>query len=174
MMENKPQQDSRTYAIIAKPIGAACNLHCRYCYYLEKKDLMDQSAKLMSDLVLETYIRHNLAIHGQNAVVEFAWHGGEPTMAPQAFYKRALAYQRQYGIGRKIRNTLQTNATLLTDSWCEFFAVNDFLIGVSIDGNAMFHDSYRQSRNGGSFEQTMNGVKLLQKHGVSYNTLTTV
>ncbi|MEA4806468.1 radical SAM protein [Acetobacterium wieringae] len=166
--------DSRTYAIMAKPIGAACNLLCRYCYYLEKQDLMAQQTKLMSDVVLKAYIRQNLSIHGQNAVVEFAWHGGEPTMAPFDFYKRALSYQRQYGDGRKIRNTLQTNATLLTDAWCEFFAANSFLIGVSIDGPADLHDYYRQNHHGGTCEQTINGIKLLQKHGVAYNTLTTV
>lgn len=73
VMKNMPQQDSRTYAIMAKPIGAACNLRCCYCYYLEKQDLIVQNDKLMSDAVLETYIRQNLAIHGQNAIVEFAW-----------------------------------------------------------------------------------------------------
>jgi uncharacterized protein len=174
VIQNMPQQDSRTYAIIAKPIGAACNLRCRYCYYLEKKDLMAQKDKLMSELVLEAYIRQNLAIHGQNADVEFAWHGGEPTLAPLDFYKKALAFQDQYGSGRSIRNTLQTNATLLTDSWCEFFAAHNFLIGVSIDGNTVLHDAYRLDLRGGTFDQTMNGLKLLQKHGVSYNTLTTV
>lgn len=39
-MENALKQVSRTYAIIAKPIGAACNLRCHYCYYLEKQDMM--------------------------------------------------------------------------------------------------------------------------------------
>lgn len=174
MMETIYPQDSRTYAIMAKAIGAACNLHCRYCYYLEKQALIVHQAKLMSDTVLEAYIRQNLAIHGQNAVVEFAWHGGEPTIAPQDFYKRALTYQHRYGSGRKIRNTLQTNATLLDDAWCEFFAAHNFLLGISIDGNAGLHDIYRQDRHGGTFAQTMNGIKLLQKHGVSYNTLTTV
>lgn len=173
-MENALKQASRTYAIIAKPIGAACNLRCHYCYYLEKQDMMVQKPHLMSDLVLKTYIQQNLAMHGQNAIVEFAWHGGEPTMVPRDFYKRALAYQRQYGVGRKIRNTLQTNATLLTDSWCEFFATHNFLLGVSIDGNADLHDRYRQDHHGGTFSQTINGIKLLQKHGVPYNTLTTV
>lgn len=137
-LENMLQQDSRTYAIMAKPIGAACNLRCCYCYYLEKKDLIVQQTKLMSDLVLEAYIRQNLAIHGHNAIVEFAWHGGEPTLVPRDFYKRALAFQRQYGVDRSIRNTLQTNATLLTDAWCEFFAAHNFLIGVSIDAMQVF------------------------------------
>ncbi|WP_303871763.1 anaerobic sulfatase maturase [Acetobacterium wieringae] len=173
-MKNVSPPDSRTYAIMAKPIGASCNLSCRYCYYLEKQDQMAQSTKLMSNVVLEAYIRQNLAIHGNNAVVEFAWHGGEPTLVPLDFYIQALNYQNQYGSGRIIHNTLQTNATLLTDVWCEFFAVNHFLIGVSIDGHASLHNSYRKSHFGDTFEQTMAGIKLLQKHGVTYNTLTTV
>ncbi len=174
VMKNVSPPDSRTYAIMAKPIGASCNLSCRYCYYLEKQDQMAQSTKLMSNVVLEAYIRQNLAIHGNNAVVEFAWHGGEPTLVPLDFYIQALNYQNQYGSGRIIHNTLQTNATLLTDVWCEFFAVNHFLIGVSIDGHASLHNSYRKSHFGDTFEQTMAGIKLLQKHGVTYNTLTTV
>lgn len=166
--------DSRTYAIMAKPLGAACNLCCTYCYYLEKTASMKHENEIMSDEILETFIRTNLAIHGQDAVVEFAWHGGEPTMASIEFYNRALAYQDQYGTGRDIRNTLQTNGTLLNDAWCEFFADHDFLIGISIDGNAPLHDAYRKDRNGGTFHKTMRGIKLLQKHGVAYNTLTTV
>ncbi|MBU4440715.1 MAG: anaerobic sulfatase maturase [Acetobacterium sp.] len=171
---NNPNPNARTYAIMAKPIGAACNLRCRYCYYLEKKALVKQPYRLMPDAVLKTYIQQNLAIHGQNAVVEFAWHGGEPTLAPQDFYRRALAYQNQFGFGRPIQNTLQTNGTLLDDAWCAFFAAHNFLIGVSIDGNASLHDTYRQDHHGGTFGQTIKGIKLLQKHGVAYNTLTTV
>jgi|GEM_PF-1928623 uncharacterized protein len=174
VMKKRYPPDSRTYAIMAKPIGASCNLSCRYCYYLEKQDLMAQQTKLMSDVVLKAYIRQNFAIHGNNAVVEFAWHGGEPTLAPLDFYIQALNYQNQYGPGRIIRNTLQTNATLLTDAWCAFFAANHFLIGVSIDGHADLHNRYRKNRFGNTFEQTMAGIKLLQKHGVAYNTLTTV
>lgn len=173
-MNSKNKQDLRTYAIIAKPIGATCNLRCTYCYYLEKADLLKNKNQIMSDPVLQKFIRANLAIHGQDAVVEFAWHGGEPTLVPLGFYKRALAYQKQYGAGRHIRNTLQTNGTLLNDTWCEFFAENNFLIGISIDGDAPQHDTFRRDCNGGTFYQTMRGIKLLQKHGVAYNTLTTV
>lgn len=129
---------------------------------------------MMTDKILQEYIRANLAMHGQKAIVEFAWHGGEPTMAPLDFYKQALTYQKQYGTGRDIRNTLQTNGTLLNDTWCEFFAANNFLIGISIDGDAPLHDAMRHDKAGGTFYKTMRGIKLLQKHGVAYNTLTTV
>lgn len=128
----------------------------------------------MPDTILKELVQANLTMHGQKATVEFAWHGGEPTIAPLDFYKRALAYQTQYGAERNIINTLQTNGTLLNDAWCEFFATNNFLIGISIDGDASLHDIYRQDSNGGTFHKTMHGIKLLQKHGVAYNTLTTI
>jgi sulfatase maturation enzyme AslB (radical SAM superfamily) len=28
-------ENARTYAIMAKPVGARCNLNCEYCYYLD-------------------------------------------------------------------------------------------------------------------------------------------
>lgn len=166
--------DTRTYAIMAKPVGSACNLRCSYCYYLEKEDLLGQEVPIMSEAVLDTYIRETLRIHGQEAVVEFAWHGGEPTLAPLAFYQKAVALQQKYGQGRKIINTLQTNGTCLTDDWCDFFAAHDFLLGLSIDGPQQYHDIHRRDLRGETFDQTMAGVALLKKHGVAYNTLTTV
>lgn len=72
--------------------------------------------------------------------VLFKWHGGETLMRPISFYRRALELQRRYALGRQIDNCLQTNGTLLTDEWCEFFRENKFLVGVSIDGPQEFHD----------------------------------
>lgn len=129
----------------------------------------------MSKDILEAYIRQSLAMHGCDATVEFAWHGGEPTMAGIAFYKEALRLQKKYGKARKIRNTLQTNATLLTDEYCRFFKTNGFLLGVSIDGPEALHNAYRKTPAGdGSFADTMHGIELLNKHCVEFNTLTTV
>lgn len=166
--------DSRTYALMVKPIGALCNLRCAYCYYLDKKDALGQAPGPMNEAVLEAYIRQNFAIHGKDAVVEFSWHGGEPTLLPMEFYQNALKLQKKYGPGRKILNTLQTNGTLLNDDWCAFFAENRFQIGVSIDGPREFHDQYRVDASGGSFDRTLAGIRLLKKHGVIFNTLTTV
>ena len=76
----------RHYAIVVKPVGPVCNLRCDYCYYLDKKIGNDKG--LMSDDVLENYIRQVVAIHGWMAEIEFAWHGGEPTIAGIPFLKR--------------------------------------------------------------------------------------
>ena len=166
---------TRTYAMLAKPVSSACNLRCEYCYYCGKDQALHIGQTRMSDEVLEAYIRQSLAMHGRDARVEFAWHGGEPTLAGPGFYRKALALQRRYGQGRHIVNTLQTNATLLSDELCHLFKNEGFLIGVSIDGPEAFHNAYRRTAGGeGSFSLTMRGIELLQKHRVPFNTLTTV
>lgn len=129
----------------------------------------------MFDDVLELVTKQIIQIHGKKAIIEFAWHGGEPTLAGLEFYKTALNLQKKYGNNRQISNTLQTNATLLNDEWCDFFVKNNFLLGVSIDGEKHHHDKYRKDCHGNSiFEKTMQGLSLLKKHGVKFNTLTTI
>ena len=172
----------RHYAIEVKPIGAACNLRCEYCYYLGKDSLSPSSSPkregsmgIMADEVLERYVQQVIAIHGRQAEIEFAWHGGEPTMCGIPFFEKAMQLERKYGLGRRILNTLQTNGTLLTDDWCRFFHDNHFRIGISIDGPEHLHNIYRKDAHGeGTFARTMHGLELLQKHGVEFNTLTTV
>ena len=160
----------RTYAIIIKPVSSRCNLLCSYCYYSGKKSLLNVEPAMMSHEVLDSFIRQNIGIHGRDAVIEFAWHGGEPLLAGIEFFREALRLQREYGNGRKILNTLQTNATLLNDEYCEFFRTESFLLGVSIDGPEEIHNAYR----GDTFSQAMKGIDLLRKHGVPFNTLTAV
>lgn len=169
MSMTKKDNGHRTFSVMAKPVGAACNLRFAYCYYLDKGVVNHQLA-IMPDDVLEAYIRQNLEAHGGAAEIEFAWHGGEPTLAPISFYQKAINLQKKYGSGRKIFNTLQTNATLLNDDWCSFFANHNFLLGVSLDGPKQLHNAYR----GASFERAVQGVSFLQKHKVRFNTLTTV
>lgn len=167
------ESHNRHYAIMVKPIGAACNLRCDYCYYLGKQ--LPCPSAIMSNEILSQYVRQLLEMHGTNAEVEFAWHGGEPTLCGIDFYKKAVALQRKYGAGRNILNTLQTNGTLLNDDWCRFFKDNNFRIGISIDGPEHLHNLYRKDASGnGTFASVMQGIELLRKHSVEYNTLTTV
>ena len=119
-------ESNRHYAIIIKPIGSACNLRCNYCYYLGKR--VGQERSIMSYEVLESYIRQVVEIHGECVEIEFAWHGGEPTLARIPFYQQALQLQKRYAKGRRVLNTLQTNGTLLTDEWCKFFHKNNLCI----------------------------------------------
>jgi len=161
--------------VMAKPIGAACNLRCNYCYYLEKETIHPSgNAHKMSDSTLQLFTEQY--IHAQpGQQVLFTWHGGEPLLLGVEYFKKALRYQKMYQHGRQIDNVLQTNGVLLTDEWCRFFKSNNFLIGISIDGPEHCHDRYRKNGAGkGSFNEVMRGIELLQKYGVEFNVLSVV
>ena len=170
---------SMPFYVMAKPAGASCNLACDYCYYLEKKHLYrgegsEKVALSMGDDMLERFTRSYIESQSMPAVL-FTWHGGEPLMRPLSFYRRAVELQRRYAGGRVIDNCIQTNGTLLTDEWCRFFKEHNWLVGVSIDGPQEFHDEYRRSRFGhSSWRKVMQGIELLNRHGVEWNAMATV
>lgn len=166
---------ARPMYVMLKPAGSLCNLRCKYCYYLEKDKLYKQCKNhVISDELLEKFIKEYIEAQTTPQVL-FTWHGGETLMRPISFYKRALELQRIYGRGRQIDNCIQTNGTLLTDEWCQFFKDNNFLVGVSIDGPQEFHDEYRRTAtNKPTFVKVINGINLLNKHGVEWNALAVV
>jgi len=165
----------RAFHLMTKPRGAICNLDCKYCYFLSKERLYPDSKFRMTDNLLEEYTRQY--IEGQHVPeVTFAWQGGEPTLMGLDFFKMAVKYQQKYRKpNMRIFNALQTNGVTLDDDWCAFFKENDFLIGLSIDGPPHLHDAYRVDKGGKpTFDRVHDGLKLLQKHGVEFNILTTV
>ena len=161
--------------ILAKPSGATCNLACSYCFFLDKELLYPNSKFRMKEEMLETYIRQLIETH-RSAQVTVAWQGGEPTLMGVDFYRKAIEYQNKYRKpGMTFENTMQTNGTLLNDEWCEFLKENNYLIGLSLDGPRHLHDAHRVDKGGApTFDKVMRGLRLLQKHGVEYNILTTV
>jgi uncharacterized protein len=162
---------------MAKPIGARCNLACRYCYYLEKEALLYPrgAGTRMTDEMLERFVRDYIGAQPAEGTIDFAWQGGEPTLLGLDFFRRAVALQRHYACGRPVANALQTNGTLLDDAWGEFFARENFLVGISIDGSRAAHDANRVDRGQRpTWENVRRGVRVLRRHGVAFNTLTVV
>ncbi len=161
--------------VIAKPIGAVCNLNCAYCFYLEKEKLFPEGEDFrMSDAVLTTFIRQYIEAQ-PHPEVEFVWQGGEPTLLGIDFFRRAIELQKQFRKDKKIHNCLQTNGVLLNDEWCKFLKQNEFLVGISLDGPKEIHDIYRCDRAGkGTFDDVLKGLRLLKKHGVEFNVLACV
>ncbi len=175
MNDNIATPFAKPLYVMLKPAGAHCNLACKYCYYLEKSHLYQNSLRhLMSDEMLEQFTREYIEAQTMPQVL-FTWHGGEPLMRSIDFYKKALALQKKYAHGKQIDNVIQTNGTLLTDEWCEFFAQNHWLVGISIDGPQEYHDHYRVTPAGKpSWEKVMQGISLLKKHRVEWNAMAVV
>lgn len=175
MNDNIANPFAKPLYVMLKPAGAHCNLACKYCYYLEKNKLYPTAQRhLMSDEMLELFTREYIEAQTMNQVL-FTWHGGEPLLRSIDFYRKALSLQQKYAGGRRIDNVIQTNGTLLTDEWCEFFAQNHWLVGISIDGPQPDHDHYRLTAAGKpSWKKVMQDIKLLKKHGVEWNAMAVV
>ena len=170
----------RPFHLMAKPIGPICNIRCEYCFYLSKEEMYPETGRSrfsMKEDVLEMFIRRYIEAQPEGTPeVIFAWQGGEPTLLPQAFYEKALELQAKYARkGMTVRNAFQTNGILVSRSRAEWFAANNFLLGVSVDGPEKLHNRYRIDRAGkGTFKDVMAGIENLKAAGCEFNTLTVV
>lgn len=167
---------SREFQIFVKPIGAICNLDCRYCYYLKKQHLYPkgESFRMADDLLEEYIVQHIEAC--PTPLIHFSWHGGEPTILGLDYLRKIVALQRKHQpSGRRIINGIQTNGTLLDEEWCCFLATEGFYVGLSLDGPREFHDRYRVTKGKKpTHKQVMRAFKLLRQHGVHCDILCVV
>lgn len=164
------------FVVMAKPVGPACNLECGYCYYLQTAHYYSTPHRFrMPEALLESYIRQYIEA-SPGPVVQFVWHGGEPTLAGLDFFRHAVELQKRFlPQGWTCWNNLQTNGILLDDEWCSFLADEHFDVGLSIDGTRSLHDAYRKDRNGlGTYDRIVATVRRLQSHGVQPDLLCVV
>ena len=161
--------------VLIKPASSHCNLRCQYCFY------HDEAAKrktfsygVMREETIEAIISKALA-HASRSCT-FGFQGGEPTLAGLDFFEHVIDLQKRYNTkGLNIYNALQTNGTQIDDEWASFFAKNQFLIGVSLDGHESLHNLYRKDEQGnGTFGRVMQGIETLKRNDVEFNILTVV
>ena len=165
----------RAFHVMAKPTGAACNLDCDYCFFLNKEQLYPGSTMRMSGDVLEAYLHQYIETQSVPEVT-IAWQGGEPMMMGLDFFRGSVEIaDRSAPTGTHISYTLQTNGTLLDRDWCSFLRENGFLVGLSLDGPRELHDRYRHDKGGGgTFDRVLKAARLMQEERVKFNVLCTV
>ena len=161
----------RQFSVMIKPVGSLCNLNCSYCYYHDKNQLLHIQEHILSDTLLEKFIRDYFAAHS-GKVVTFVWHGGEPSLAGIPFYEKVIRLQKRYCPQNvEVWNNLQTNGTLLDDRWCEFLAENHFDVGLSIDGTEEIHNRFRGEN---TYQKVRETCFRLQRAGIQPDLLCTV
>lgn len=145
--------------IILKPNSSACNNNCDYCFYKNKPNL-----GIIDEKTLIAYYQQSVVANRffNFPVVHFSFQGGEPTLLGLDFFKKAIELQK----GINCTNSLQTNGILLNEEWCKFLKEKNFLVGISIDGPKELHEKHR-----GNFDDTIKGIKLLNKFKISFNAL---
>ena len=171
-MHVPPSKAARS--LLVKPAAGDCNLHCHYCFYHERPTdpYKDRGRHRMSDEVLTELIRQGMALNPEHAT--FGWQGGEPTLMGLAFFERVVALQQEFGRpGQSVSNGLQTNGTLLDGAWARFLRDYRFLVGLSLDGPAAYHDAYRHDLRGeGTQARVMQTARLLRRYRAEFNVLT--
>jgi uncharacterized protein len=145
-----------------------CNFGCKYCYVKPSSDDRLFPLHLFEKLV------EGLAEEGYGRVLLY-WHGGEPLLAGLDYYRTAVQIEK--GVVEKydnvtIENKIQTNGSLVTQEWVDFFGENEFGVGLSLDGEQTMNDRNRVYRNGQStFSDVMRGLALMQEAGFKTNIL---
>jgi uncharacterized protein len=170
------EKKSREFQIFVKPVGALCNLSCRYCYYHDKKVLHPQKgAFIMNDDILERYIIQHIEASTEETI-DFSWHGGEPLLAGIDFFKKIVAIQKKHKpYGRTVINGIQTNGTLVDWKWASFLAEENFIVGISIDGPGDLHNRYRTTPDGkSSLHLALKGYDILKTYKIKCEILCVV
>lgn len=154
--------------VIMKPVSITCNQRCDYCYNLSVNFRTERSIPKMSLRTAELIQRELIKMGTKR--IRFVWHGGEPLLRGLQFYKDIVVQQAKLHEefpNVHIKNGMQSNLTLLTPEWCEFFKKNDFRIGSSLDGWEEIHNAHRKYPDGrGTFDDVMRGIKLAQDYGI--------
>jgi len=167
---------SREFQVFAKPGGSVCNLDCHYCYYLKTEHLYPKGEPFhMPESLLEEYIIQHIGA-SSGSVINFSWHGGEPTLLGLDYFCKIVELQRKHHLpNQRITNGIQTNGTLLNEDWCRFLAAEGFSVGLSLDGPQEMHDRHRVTKGQKpTHEQAMHGYELLREHRIPCDILCVV
>lgn len=126
----------------------------------------------MAQETTEVLIQKALAFaDGQSAA--FAFQGGEPTLAGLDYFRHFTeTVQRFNQKNSPIFYSIQTNGTLLTDEWAQFFAEHHFLVGLSLDGDLEGNKFRKKPSGSNSFYRILSAAELLRRYGAEFNILT--
>lgn len=162
-------------SIMIKPVSSLCNLCCKYCFYTDVAQARrEASYGIMALSTMENMLENIHRSLAPNDQINFAFQGGEPSIAGLPFFEKFTALTRSWK-EISVSYSFQTNATLLTDDWCQFFAKHNYLLGVSLDCLPEQHDRSRVTKEGnGTYKTVLNHIRLLQKYNVDYNILCTL
>lgn len=171
------ESSMRNVTLLVKPASSRCNMRCRYCFYTDLSQKREQGDRgLMSPETAEALIRSAFEAVEDGGGIQFAFQGGEPTLAGLAFYRSFVQLEQKYRRpGVAVTHAIQTNGLAVDEAWAEFFHEAHFLVGLSMDGFRDLHDFHRADAAGrGSWSRAAKALALLQRYEVELNVLCVV
>lgn len=148
-------------------VSTSCNLRCTYCFAQRPNEGLMKSE--VAKRIIEGLAQHN----GTERPTKVIWHGGEPLLAGISFYREVLRIQE--GLkdqGYTFHNSMQTNATLLTDEWIDFLRDNHFGVGSSLDGFREHHNEKRVDALGnGTYDIVLSNILHARERELSIGVI---
>lgn len=126
-----------------------CNYNCRFCYYAYNKNSIHKNMSIdMCKDIIRKVVEYNIS--NNYYICSIIFHGGEPLLRGLDFFDDIINYQ--HILKKKypkivFDNTIQTNGYLINDDWIDFFKKNNFIVGISLDGDGEqnYHLSEKKS-----------------------------
>lgn len=161
-------------SVMIKPASSLCNMRCRYCFYADVSSLRSvDSFGIMERDTTDRILEHIFADLEKGDRLTLAFQGGEPTLAGLDYFRHvseAAAPHQSRGV--QVQYALQTNGLLLDEEWCRFLHEQNYLVGLSLDGPALYHDANRpDAQQKGTFRRVMAAKHRLDMQHVEYNVL---
>lgn len=159
--------------LLIKPASSICNMKCTYCFYAD-----EVSHRTTANYGIMTRDTAHAIIDKAlkwSCDITFMFQGGEPTCAGIGYFDDFVSYCKKKASGNTIHFALQTNGYCIDRKWAQFFCENNFLIGLSLDGNKKTHDIYRVYTDGsGTFKRAFRASQYFASEHVEFNILVTV
>lgn len=149
-------------------VSSSCNLNCDYCYVFKHRDkswkrmppIMNLDSIIMFTKRLNEYI-----ISNDIKEINIIFHGREPLMCgADTLINYSDIIKQSVSNNVKLNFSLQTNGTLITESFLNKCYDRNIGISVSIDGSCNSHNKHRKYKNGeGSFNDVLNNIIRLKE-----------
>ncbi|MCL2591931.1 MAG: radical SAM protein [Defluviitaleaceae bacterium] len=152
--------------LILKLSGNECNIDCVYCY---EKQREYSGIKYLSANILEKSLS---SFNGRTIYVQL--HGGEPLLMSKQEMKEIIETIRKFDGEYHIN--IQTNATLLSAEWLDFFEefCPELELGISIDGDADCNSFRVDYNNNPTFNLVDKALRLCEERGKNVGIISVV
>ena len=162
-------------SLMIKPASSNCNLRCKYCFYHDLASCREMPSHGMMTLdTLEDILKKAFEF-ADGSMVMISFQGGEPLLAGKDFFRGFAAMLPRLNTKRSaVHVGVQTNGTLIDEEWCDIFLKNRYLVGLSLDGDAVTNILRIDAKGEDTFDRVYSAAKMLQAKKVDFNILTVI
>lgn len=155
--------------IVIKGTGF-CNLACAYCYLPNKDD------KTPTPVEVAQAVARSIAAmdHSDGVPVSVIWHAGEPMALGVARMAELLEPFRELAEAGAVVHGMQTNATLVSNSWINLIREHRIDVGVSIDGPEHLCTQRVDRQGRPAFKRIIGGIERLKESGIPFSVIAVV